>query len=291
MIGLACAVAAMLCYGVGSVLQAVAARRTTVGSTLDPRLLLRLGKSWLYLLGVALDGVGFVLTLAAVRTAPLFLVQAVVAGFLGVAAVLGALVFRTPLHRLDRAALLAVTAGLVLLALAAAPERTGRPVAWLSWAVLLVTAALVPLAMVIGRRAGGWGVGGLGAVAGLAFGATSVGARVVTTGTGSGTMALVVHLALQPATWAIVLGGVVGQLAYATALQRGSLTRATAPLVVAETVVPALVGVALLSDRPRAGWTELAVLGFVLAVGGAVSLARRGEPSAPSSATHLERTA
>ena len=40
---------------------------------------------------------------------------------------------------------------------------------------------------------------------------------------------------------------------YSTALQRGTVTQATAPLVVGETVVPAIVGVVMLGDVPRGG--------------------------------------
>ena len=43
-------------------------------------------------------------------------------------------------------------------------------------------------------------------------------------------------------------------LTYSIALQRGTVTQATAPLVVGETVAPALVGLLLLGDQPgRAG--------------------------------------
>ena len=68
LLGLLGAFGAALCYGVGSVLQAVAARGTATAEGLDPRLLLRLARSWHYLVGVALDGLGFVLAVAAVRT-------------------------------------------------------------------------------------------------------------------------------------------------------------------------------------------------------------------------------
>src|SRR6476660_3983525 len=96
-LGLLGAFGAALCYGVGSVLQALAARRTATVEGLDPRLLLRLLKSWRYLVGVGLDGLGFVLSIAAVRTLPLFVVQSVIASFLAVTAILGAIVLHMPL--------------------------------------------------------------------------------------------------------------------------------------------------------------------------------------------------
>ena len=71
--------------------------------------------------------------------------------------------------------------------------------------------------------------------------------------------------------------GVLAMLTYSIALQRGTVTQATAPLVVGETVAPALVGLLLLGDHSRPGWGWVAVVGFTLAVGGAVSLAQHGE--------------
>ena len=69
----------------------------------------------------------------------------------------------------------------------------------------------------------------------------------------------------------------VALLSYSTALQRGTVTQATAPLVVGETIAPALVGVVMLGDVPRAGWEWVAVVGFGLAVGGALALAGHGD--------------
>ena len=66
---------------------------------------------------------------------------------------------------------------------------------------------------------------------------------------------------------------------YATALEGGSVTVATAAVVLAETMPPAVVGVLLLGDSTRHGLEEVAVLGFILAVFCAVALARFGEAS------------
>ena len=73
--------------------------------------------------------------------------------------------------------------------------------------------------------------------------------------------------------YALAIAGVVALLTYPIALQRASVTQATAPLVVGETVAPAIVGLLLLGDEPRPGWGWVAVVGFVLSV----ALARHGE--------------
>jgi drug/metabolite transporter (DMT)-like permease len=272
-LGLVAAFAAALCYGVGSVLQAYAARAVSDVEGLDPRLLVRLLGSWRYVLGVGFDALGFALSLVAVRPLPLFVVQAVVASFLAVTAVLGALVLKTPLTRRDVAGLSVVVLGLALVGASAAEDRTvevhAREGRGLLVAVLLLAIVAVPLARLTGTRS----ATALGAVAGLAFGATAVAARIL-----PGELSL--GLLSVPATYALVVAGALAMLTYSIALQRGSVTEATAPLVVGETVAPALVGLLLLGDHARPGWGWVAVVGFVLSVAGAVGLARHGEVAA-----------
>lgn len=270
-LGLLGAFGAALCYGVASILQALAARQTASTEGLDPRLLLRLLGSWRYLLGLGLDGFAFLLSLAALRTLPLFVVQAVVASFLAVTAVLGALVLHMPLRRADKAGLVAVVAGLVLVGLAAAEDKAVAADDAERWGVLVAAVALGLLAVPLGRLTGSVGAGVLGGVAGLAFGVTAVGGRIL-----PDTLD-VESLLTDPTTYGLVVAAIVALLTYSTALQRGTVTQATAPLVIAETIGPAIVGLMLLGDEPRPGWGWVSTLGFVLAVLGALSLARHGD--------------
>jgi hypothetical protein len=113
----------------------------------------------------------------------------------------------------------------------------------------------------------------LGLAAGLGFGFVAVGSRVVKS-------LDPFDLLRDPATYVVAAGGLVAFLFFATALQRGSVTMTTATVVVAETLMPALVGVLLLGDGTRQGFLWVAVVGFALAVAGALALARFGEPSA-----------
>ncbi|ACQ81601.1 putative integral membrane protein; putative transcription factor [Beutenbergia cavernae DSM 12333] len=282
-LGLVTAFAAAVCYGVGSVLQAVAARGTDAVEGLDPRLLVRLARSWRYLLGVGLDALGFALSLVAVRTLPLFVVQSIVASFLAITAVLGALFLAMPLRRADRIGLTVVVAGLVLVGSSASEDSAVEVVPAEQWGVLAAALLLAVLAIPLGRVPGPRGAAALGGVAGLAFGATAVASRMLPGAPGGGgLLAEIEELIASPALYALAVAAVVALLTYSIALQRGSVTQATAPLVVGETVAPALVGVLLLGDRPRAGWEWAAILGFVLSVSGAVALARHGEVEAPA---------
>jgi uncharacterized membrane protein len=68
------------------------------------------------------------------------------------------------------------------------------------------------------------------------------------------------------------------------ALQRGRATAVTAIMFTTNTAVSSLVGVVVLDDRVRDGFTTAAAVGFVLAVAGAIgtahyAAAHRAEPS------------
>ena len=276
--GLLCAVGASWCYGVGSVLQAIAAGAADPASHLDPRLVLRLVRTWRYLLGLGLDGAGFVLSLAALVSLPLYVVQAVVASFLAVTAVVGVVLLGTRVRRSERVALVVVVLGLALVGLSAAPQSPEPPGSSVPWLLLGAAVLLVGLAVPAGRVAGRHGAWMLGGIAGLAFGVVALGARIlsITAGPARGPD-LVGRLVGSPASYALVVAAALALTTYATALQRGSVVQATAPLVVGETVLPALLGLAVLGDQPRPGWGPAAAAGFVLAVGAALALSRFGE--------------
>ncbi|MCW2883243.1 MAG: hypothetical protein QOE54_1385 [Streptosporangiaceae bacterium] len=266
------ALAASLCFGVATVLQAVAARRTRAGQGVDPRLLIRLTGQLPYVVGILLDLAGFVAELAALRSLPLFVVQAVVAANLAVTAVVAARVMKIRLTGREWVAVAVVCVGLALLGLAAGHESAARVSVGFRWTLLAAVVVLFLVGMTAGRVRGRARSALLGLVTGLGFGAVAVAARVLAS-------LSPLDLLRDPATYALAAGGVAAMLFYATALQRGSVTTTTAAVVVAETVVPAAVGIWLLGDQTRSGYVPVALAGFVLAVAGTLILARFGEPS------------
>ena len=194
LVGLACAVGASLCYGIGSVLQAIAAADTDSAAHLDPRLLLRLLKAWPYVLGLALDGAGFVLSLVALRSLPLYVVQAVVASFLAVTAVVGAVFLGTRVRMLEGVALAGVVLGLALVSLSAAPDSVRAPGKSVEWLVLAAGVVLTLVAVPLGRLSGAQGAWALGGVAGLAFGVVAVAARALLSSAAPGDLVPPVHV-------------------------------------------------------------------------------------------------
>ena len=85
------------------------------------------------------------------------------------------------------------------------------------------------------------------------------------------------QLARDPAAYAVAAAGIISFMFYATALESGSVTVATAAVVLSETIPPAVIGVIFLGDQTRPGLSVVAWCGFFLAVASAVMLARFGE--------------
>jgi drug/metabolite transporter (DMT)-like permease len=267
-----CALGAAVCFGTATVLQAVATRaaagRDEGGG--DAALLLRALRQWRYLAGLALDGVGFVLQIAALRSLPIYAVGAALASSLAVTAVVAARLLGVRLSRSEWGAVAVVCAGLAMLGLASGTEGHGTGPKALDYAMLATGAAVLALGAVGGRlpERGRPLVLGLGA--GCGFGVVEVSVRLIDDVSPGA-------LVTDPAVYALLLGGGAAFLLLTSALQRGSVTTATAGMVIGETIGPALVGVVWLGDRTREGLAWLAVLGFAVAVLGALALARFGE--------------
>ncbi|MEV4121625.1 hypothetical protein [Micromonospora sp. NPDC049645] len=278
--GFVLAIIAAACSATAAIVQSVGARRVAATEHLDPRLLLRLVRNGLYATGLALDGASSLLTFTALRTTPLFAVQAVQAANLGMVAVIALLVLRIRLGARDWVAIGAVVVGLVLLVITAASRPPGEAPGSAGWWLLAAVLALAVVAYLGSPRMSGPAVPGL--LAGVSFGCAALGARLI------GAAGTVGDVLTSPATYAVVVAGLTGVLLYATALQRGTVTVASASTTLGQTVAPAAAGWLLLGDGVRPGSVPVAAVGFALAVGGAVALARHAEPHPPQreEATH-----
>ncbi|WP_370936778.1 DMT family transporter [Amycolatopsis sp. cg13] len=276
--GFLCALLSAVAYGVASVMQAVAAKAAPDegGSGVDPRLLLRVLRQWKFVVGLLLDGVGFVAQIAALHVLPLFLVQATQAASLAVTAV-AVRVFGVRLGAREWTAVGVMCAGLALLGSSA--ESEGSTEVGLAFRLTLAGAAVALgiAGLLVGRASDRVRTAGLGLVAGLCFGLVAVAGRVIPS-------LAPLDLLRDPALYVVAVAGALAMLFFATALQRGSVTTATAMMVLGETVMPSLIGVVLLGDRTRPGFAVVALIGFVLAVAAALALARFGEPEPAVSA-------
>ncbi len=250
LIGLLAALTATVLNSIAGLLESAGARYATHRRPLgtQPR----------YLVGLMIDGLGWVCTVVALRWLPVFVVQAVLGGAIALTAIGARLVYGSALRQIDRWAIVGCTVGLVLIASSAGVER---PVGVSTAALLALfgAAGLLTVALVALRPSGkAWP---LGVVAGLAFGGTSVAVRAVHV---SGADQL--ELLSQPAVYAVLVYWAIGMIAYSLALALTSVARLTAVLLVTEIVAPGLVGIALLGDSVRSGWWPVLAAGLVLTV-------------------------
>src|SRR3954447_10326 len=249
-LGVLAAVLSALCYGVASVLQSKAAR-------VDPA---RPGELPLYRLvvrgpfvgGIVLDVAGFAAQFTALRVAPVFLVQAALAGSLAVTAAVAGVVLKIRLGRRDWMAVGLVCAGLAALGFSAGAEGAASTGVAFRFALVAAMVLLAGIGWAAGRLREPAGSAVIGLVAGLGFGVVALAARALPDLTPS-------VLVTDPATYALVIGGIVAFLCYARALQRGVVTAVTAALVVGETLLPAIIGIVVFGDQTRPGTAPVAV--------------------------------
>ncbi|MDG4822580.1 hypothetical protein O7635_12030 [Asanoa sp. WMMD1127] len=281
--GLVLAIVSAICYGSASVFQAMAARRAPSSDTVDARSLVRVFAQWPYLLGLALDGAGFVAQFIALRSLPIFVVQAALAASLAVTAVIAIPILKLRLGPVQWFAVAGVCVGLALLGISAGHENADRP----GWTFRIGLAIAVPVLALLGLAAlklkDPVRAATLGLVGGLFFGVVALAARSISD-------VDFVDWFSGPEIYTLVVAGGLAFVFYTIGLQRASVTTVTAGLVIGETVLPSVVGVVALGDSTRRGFIPVAVVGFALAVAASLMLARYGsleesEPAAESPGT------
>jgi len=276
---MAAALVAALCYGIAAVMQAMAVRaasrrtasahRSRLG-TVDPGLVVRMLRQGPFIASLGLDLIGFFAQLVALRQLPLFAAQAIIASNLAVTAVFAAWLMHLELAWREWLAVVGVILGVSMLGASAGPHvavGVGRD---FKLALIVAVAGIAVAGVAASRLREPARTPVLGGIAGLGYAVLAVAARVLP--------GFQLHqLIRDPAAYALAAAGIVSFMLYATALEGGSVTVATAAVVLAETTPPAVVGVMFLGDHTRPGLGGLAVLGFSLAIVCAVALARFGE--------------
>ena len=157
--------------------------------------------------------------------------------------------------------------GLVLLTAAAGETGEERATGQMSAALFAVAGVMVLGGLAATRAHGPVAAATLSLLAGLGFANTALAARLLPELT-------VTSVLSSPVAYALPLSGALAFLLYSLALQRSSVTVATAPMIVLQTAAPAVIGVLLLGDEVRSGWALGAVGGFVLTAIGATLLVR-----------------
>jgi len=244
-LGLSAALLAAVLFGVLAVVQAAVIRQRGL---LSPMTLLVLA---LYL-------AGWLLHLVAIARLPLYLAQVGVGSSLMVTALVAASVMGEPLRVRHWVAVVAMAAGLGVLAVAAGSVGDSEFSTTTTVVLYLLLGLNALLGWIAWRTPSELGVVALGILAGTAYGGSPVATRAL------------VHPAFDPETIApaltIGLFGGLGFLLYSAAMKRGAVTAATAPVVLLSTAIPAAVGLATFGDRVRDGWWAPAVVAFAVSV-------------------------
>jgi drug/metabolite transporter (DMT)-like permease len=278
---LVAALVSAFCYGVAAVMQAMAVRTAShrphgeageSGPGVDPGLIVRMLSQWRFVASIGIDLIGFLGQLVALSRLPLFAVQAMIAANLAVTAVFAAWLMHVRLSVREWLSVTGVVVGVGLLGASAGAEGAARVGFAFKLGLIVAVAGVAVAGIAAARLPNRYRTPTLGAIAGLGYAVLAVSARILPSFTPA-------QLVKDPATYTLAAAGIVSFMLYATALEGGSVTVATAAVVLAETTPPAVVGVALLGDSTRHGMEGVAVLGFILAVFCAVALARFGEAS------------
>jgi hypothetical protein len=251
-------------YAGASILQAVAAKRSTS--------LARTLSHPLYLTGIALDVLAWAGSMVALRELAVYLVESILAGSLAITVLAARFVLKSKLRKRDVACVIVSISALTVLALSAGPQEGTPASAGLRWG--LCTAAV--LLTLLGRSAARTCPPGLvAAMGGLCLGGAALSGRALHLPEQAmghpGALALAI--VSEPLTWAVLIFAANGMLLYANALQRGQVGQVTAVHWIAEVTAPSAVALLLLGDSVRPGWGLVAIGAGVVTIGAAVLLA------------------
>jgi drug/metabolite transporter (DMT)-like permease len=276
------ALAASVCTATASVCQRAGARNTGPAAGFDARLIVRLARQPVWLLGIAAMIGGFVFQLTALRFGELALVQPILAAELlfvfGYLAVAGS---RRPTMR-DWLAAAAMSAGIAVFLRLAAPSGGRLHAPGSSW----LLAGLITAGVVLAAVAAAFGLRGrpgasrsrraavLGSATGISWGFMAAVIKELSSHLGDGPRALV-------STWSLyllVVAGAATMLLAAHALAAGPLAASQPGFTILDPLTASLLGVFLFGEhiQTRPGALAGEVLALAVVIGGATVLSRSG---------------
>jgi len=270
----ALSVASAASYGLAAVLQHHAAIRQPPELSVRVGLLVRLARRPMWLVGNALDGVGYLFQFLALRRGALPLVEPLLVLSLVFALPAAAWLDHRRISRSDIASTGVIMAGLALF-LGVANPGLGHPhVTAVAWTVLTIVIAVGCATMVVGAHRGSRPLAAvlLGAGSGTAFGYVAA----LTERTGHILDGGVVHTLGTWEPYALVVGGVVALLLTQSAFHAGALRLSLPTLTVAQPLVAVVIGLGVFGERVAShGLAPVwEVLGLVMVVFGVFTLTR-----------------
>lgn len=237
--GIALALGAALLFAAGTVLQRHAAASATEGEARRASFMAVLARRPLWLAGLAADAAGFACQAAALATGRLAVVQPMLAAGLVFALPMAALLDRRRVTRRELAGAAAVTAGLSLFLLLAAPAGGREDASGRAWAAAFAVAAVVSAAAWL-RARGASPIPRallLGSATGILFGLSAALTKATAAALDGGAAAVL----LDWHAWALVIIGYASMALAQASLQ----TRALGAAVATQMSLDPLTGVAL----------------------------------------------
>jgi drug/metabolite transporter (DMT)-like permease len=264
------ALAASFCTATSSVCQRFGAKNAGGSASFDVKLIFRLARQPIWLLGIGSMILGFVFQVTALHFGDLALVQPILATELlfvfGYMAVIGTL----RVKRRDWLAAAAMASGLGLFLLAASPSGGrlhARGTLW--WLAGLVSLGSVLAFLAI---AFGWGrrpsarpshrAAILGVATGIAWGFVAAVIKELSSHLGGGVTAIVSNWSFY-----VLLGAGAGSLLLAShALSAGPIAASQPGFTIVDPLAASLLGLFLFGEHVRIGTTDLAVEALALAI-------------------------
>jgi drug/metabolite transporter (DMT)-like permease len=261
-------------YGMAAVLQHQATMKEPPELSLRAGLLVRLAHRPLWLVGNALDGVGYLFQFLALRRGSLALVEPLLVLSLVFALPMGAWLEHRRASRADIASTAAIAAGLALF-LGVARPGIGHPHAsGTAWAILTAVIAAGCGAMVLGARGGSRRRAavllavGSGAAFGYVAAVTERAGHILDRG--------VIHTLATWTPYALLVAGVAALLLTQSAFHAGALRLSLPTLTVVQPLVAVAIGLGFFGEHVRSGGVApvLELLGLILVTVGVFLLGR-----------------
>jgi drug/metabolite transporter (DMT)-like permease len=262
-LALAFCLIAALGYGVGAVLQAVGARRTTAKGEDG---ILQMARQPVFLLGLLADFGSWLISRFALHSLPLFAVQTILAGSLAVTVLLAGVVLGAHLGKQEKLAVVATMIGLLIVGISAGEEEAKPITHLLKVGILLGVPGVVVLGLMALKLKKSVV---LAVLAGASFTGSALAARSVHVRDMS-----FVGIVTEPLMWAVLIYAVLALGLHAVALIRGNVGPVTAAMWSTEVLVATIIGAAALGDHMRPGWTVPAILGISITLAATIVLAR-----------------
>ncbi|MGK2956389.1 MAG: DMT family transporter [Solirubrobacterales bacterium] len=268
------AIIAALMFSLGTVLQQKVASEVPDDEAMKAGLMLKLARRPVWLLGIVVDGLGFVFQAAALSVGKLVVVQPLLATAVVFALPLGRWITKRRITKNDVIGATAVTGGLILFLVLANPQGGVKDASTLGWIISGGVAGVICLGLIAASRGKPPSPKAslLGMSAGILFGFSAGLTLSVVDDLDQGFVAIVTDWHL----YALIAVGWISMTVSQAALQTGALAPAISTQMSLDPIASVVLGIVIFKERiddtPLEG--AIASLGLAVMIFGLVILAR-----------------